>query len=103
MAPLLVQPSGDMSAKIYKELCEDPSAVPDKMKHVIEWLEMQPHLPPFKGASLIIQLPRCILLIYQYCVYRRAAHQNFPARLQVQQRKDQEEIGHVFLHEGCRA
>jgi hypothetical protein len=51
MAPLLVQPSGDMSAKIYKELCEDPSAVPDKMKHVIEWLEMQPHLPPFKGLS----------------------------------------------------
>jgi len=47
--PLLVQPSGDMSVKIYKELCEDASAVPDKMKHIAEWLELQPHLPPFKG------------------------------------------------------
>jgi hypothetical protein len=36
-------------------------------------------------------------------VNRRAAHQNFLARLQVQQREDQEEIGHVLLHEGGRA
>jgi hypothetical protein len=51
MAPLLVQPSGDMSVKIYKELCEDASAVPDKMKHIMEWLAMQPHLPPFEGKK----------------------------------------------------
>lgn len=87
MAPLLVQPSGDMSAKIYKELCEDPSAVPDKMKHIAEWLEMQPHLPPFKGKrSHLDNLPFILNLKVIFNIScRRAASKNFLARLQVQQ------------------
>ncbi|CAB3360784.1 Hypothetical predicted protein [Cloeon dipterum] len=51
---LLVQPSGEISGKIYKELCEDKSAVPEKMKNIKEWLALQPHLPPFEGKKEII-------------------------------------------------
>lgn len=46
----LVQPSGEMSAKIREELREpDADAIAKDIVAIREWLEKQPHLPKDMG------------------------------------------------------
>ncbi|XP_059479702.1 retinol-binding protein pinta-like [Neocloeon triangulifer] len=58
MPTLLVQPTGELSVQIYKDLCEDKDAVPEKMKQIKGWLAMQPHLPPFPDDHRILTFMR---------------------------------------------
>jgi len=47
----LVQPTGDMSAKIREELREpDAETFAKDLAHIREWLEKQPHLPKDMGT-----------------------------------------------------
>lgn len=49
----LVQPSGEMSAKIREELREpDADAVVKDIASIREWLEKQPHLPKDMGELI---------------------------------------------------
>lgn len=48
----LVQPSGEMSAKIREELREpDADAIAKDLVAIREWLDKQPHLPKDMGKS----------------------------------------------------
>lgn len=49
----LVQPSGEMSAKIREELREpDADAIAKDIVAIREWLEKQPHLPKDMGKRV---------------------------------------------------
>lgn len=50
----LVQPSGDMSAKIREELREpDADTIAKDIVIIREWLDKQPHLPKDMGINAI--------------------------------------------------
>lgn len=50
----LVQPSGEMSAKIREELREpDADAIAKDVAAIREWLEKQPHLPKDMGKEIV--------------------------------------------------
>lgn len=50
----LVQPSGDLSAKIREELREpDADAIAKDIVAIREWLDKQPHLPKDMGEYII--------------------------------------------------
>lgn len=50
----LVQPSGEMSAKIREELREpDADAIAKDIVAIREWLDKQPHLPKDMGKFIV--------------------------------------------------
>lgn len=99
----LVQPSGDMSAKIREELREpDAESVTKDIAAIREWLEKQPHLPKDMGKRLNdLRQKKRRLMMTQPKIYRRRSIENVFARLQVQLRESEAEAGHV-LHDAQR-